>query len=188
MSSATYTSRLKQQYSKEIAPSLVKELSLKNKHEAPKVQTVIVSVGTGKSRDDKRVTEAVANTLTKITGQIPIETKARKSIAGFKLREGQKIGFKVTLRGNIMYDFIDKLINLVLPRVRDFHGINPNSFDKHGNISIGFRDQTVFPELGFDETVVLHGLQVTIVTNSGNPTYSKRLLELLGMPFEKNKE
>lgn len=190
MATATKTAvstapRLRTQYNETIAKELVKELGLKNPHQAPKLEKIVVNVGLGKAKDDKRIMEVATNTLTKITGQAPIQTTAKNSIAGFKLREGNKIGLKVTLRGDKMYEFADRLISLVIPRLRDFHGVNPKAFDKQGNYSLGFVDQSVFPELTFEETSPAHGLQVIFVINCEEKEHSRALLEKFGMPFEK---
>lgn len=187
---AAYTARLKSQYDTAIKQELFKELSLDNVHEVPRLEKIVINVGLGKAKDDKKLLEVAANTLRKITGQQPVETTAKQSIASFKLREGSKIGLRLTLRGNYMYEFLDRLVNIVLPRVRDFHGVSSKSFDKQGNYNLGFRDQTVFPELSFEDTTTPHGIQVTFVTRGGNPAHSRALLEKFGMPFEKtqNKE
>lgn len=182
---ATTAPRLRTQYSSTIAKELVKELGLKNPHQAPKLEKIIVNVGLGKAKDDKRIMEVATNTLTKITGQAPIQTTAKNSIAGFKLREGNKIGLKVTLRGDKMYEFADRLISLVLPRLRDFHGVSAKAFDKQGNYSLGFTDQSVFPELTFEETSPTHGLQVNFVITCEEKDHARALLEKFGMPFEK---
>jgi large subunit ribosomal protein L5 len=144
-----------------------------------------VNIGLGRAKDDKKVLEVATNTLRKITGQQPVETIAKNSIAGFKLREGNKIGLKVTLRGDKMYEFMDRVISLVLPRLRDFHGVSNKAFDKQGNYSLGFVDQSVFPELSFDETTTAHGLQVVFVIKSQEKAHAKALLEKFGMAFEK---
>ena len=178
-------SRLRTEYKDKIASELVKELGLKNPHEAPKLEKVIINSGLGKAKDDKKVIEVASNTLRKITGQQPIETVAKNSIAGFKLREGNKIGLKVTLRGDKMYEFTDRMINVVLPRLRDFHGVSNKAFDKQGNYSIGFTDQSVFPELSFEETTTPHGLQAVFVISCIEPAHAKALLEKFGMPFQK---
>lgn len=184
----TTTARLKQLYVHEYVPALQKELELKNVQEVPRLEKIVLNVGLGRAKDDKKVMEVATNTLRKVTGQQPIQTTARKSIASFKLREGNKIGLKVTLRGDRMYEFLDRLINLVLPRLRDFHGVSIKAFDPSGNYSIGLTDQSVFPELSFDETTTPHGLQVVLVIRANNPTHSRALLEKFGMPFEKVKE
>lgn len=177
--------RLRIQYNETISKELVKELGLKNPHEAPKLEKVIVNVGLGKAKDDKKILEVATNTLRKITGQQPVETLAKNSIAGFKLREGNKVGLKVTLRGDRMYEFTDRVITVVLPRLRDFHGVKKKAFDGQGNYSIGFTDQSVFPELSFEETTNVHGLQVIFVINAKEKAHSRALLEKFGMPFEK---
>ncbi|MGH7237667.1 MAG: 50S ribosomal protein L5 [Candidatus Saccharimonadales bacterium] len=164
---------------------LQKELGLKNVHKVPRLEKITVNVGLGRSKDDKRAAEVAVNTIRRITGQQPIETSAKKSIAGFKLRAGEKIGLKVTLRGDKMYEFADRLINLVLPRLRDFHGVSPKSFDRQGNFSIGLSDQSVFPDLTFEETTMAHGLQVVFVINCQEQAHARALLEKFGMPFEK---
>src|ERR1035438_4663665 len=169
--------RLKADYNKRLAPELQKTLKLKNPHEVPRLEKIVLNIGLGKAKDEKKVIEAAKNTLRKITGQQPNETKAHKSIAGFKLREGNTIGLKVTLRDARMYEFLDRLINIVLPRLRDFHGVSLGSFDKQGNYSIGFTDQSVFPELSFDETTTAHGLQVILVIKCKEMYQAKALLE-----------
>jgi large subunit ribosomal protein L5 len=181
----TATARLKQLYKEQYAKELQSELKLDNIHEVPVLEKIVINVGLGKAKDDKRAMEVATNTLRKITGQQPIETTARMSIASFKLREGNKIGLKVTLRDQQMYEFMDRLINIVMPRLRDFHGVKNKAFDKSGNYSVGFVDQSVFPELTFDETTYLHGLQVVFVIKSKSPEDSKALLVKFGMPFEK---
>lgn len=177
--------RLRVEYNDTIAPELIKELGLSNAHQAPKLEKVIVNIGLGKAKDDKKMMQVAANTLRKITGQQPMETFAKNSIAGFKLREGNKIGLKVTLRGEKMYEFTDRLITIVLPRLRDFHGVSAKAFDKQGNYSIGLTDQSVFPELSFEETTTVHGLQAVFVINCHEPAHAKALMEKFGMPFEK---
>jgi large subunit ribosomal protein L5 len=181
-----YEARLKTSYNQELAKSLSDELKLKNRHEVPKLEKIIVSAGLGRAKDDKRLLEVASNTLRKITGQQPIETIAKKSIASFKLREGNKVGLKVTLRDQRMYEFADRFINIILPRLRDFHGVSAGSFDKQGNFSIGLIDQSVFPELSYEDTATAHGLQVIFVINSKNPEHARVLLEKLGMPFERS--
>jgi len=181
----TTGARLRLQYHDTIAQELVSELGLKNIHEAPRIEKIVVNSGLGKAKDDKKVLEVATNTLRKITGQQPVETVARNSIAGFKLREGNKIGLKVTLRGDRMYEFLDRVITVVLPRLRDFHGVSAKAFDRQGNYSLGFTEQAVFPELSFDETTNPHGLQVVIVINCKEAAHARALLEKFGMPFEK---
>lgn len=181
----TTAARLKQDYNKTIAPDLHKELKLANVHQVPKLEKIVLSVGLGKQKEDKKMFEVAENTLLKITGQKPIITYAKQSIASFKLREGQKIGMKVTLRDRQMYEFLDRLINIVLPRLRDFHGVSSKAFDGQGNYNIGINDQSIFPELSFEETSNPHGMQITVVTGSQNVEHSRALLTKLGMPFEK---
>lgn len=182
---STYVARLKDLYNTKYAAELQKELGLKNFHQLPRLEKIVVNVGLGRAKDDKKIIETAKNTLRKITAQEPIETVAKLSIAGFKLREGNKIGLKVTLRGNRMYEFADRLINIVLPRLRDFHGVKAGAFDKSGNYSIGMVDQSVFPELTFEETTTAHGLQVVFVVRAEDKEHSRALLTKLGMPFEK---
>lgn len=179
------TVRLRSNYATKFVPELEKELGLKNVHQLPKLEKIVVNVGLGRAKDDKKVIETATNTLRKITGQQPVQTVAKKSIAGFKLREGNMIGLKVTLRGDKMYEFADRLISIVLPRLRDFHGVSNKAFDKAGNYSLGLTDQSVFPELSFEETTTAHGLQVVFVMNAHEQAHAKALLEKFGMPFEK---
>lgn len=187
---ATITSpnlpRLKQFYKEHVVAEIKKEFELDNVHQVPKLEKIVVSVGIGKNKDDKRHHEIVATTLRKITGQQPIDRMARKSIASFKIRAGMnRVGISVTLRGARMYEFLDRLINVSLPRVRDFHGVSAKGFDSSGNYNLGFTDQSVFPELSFEDTVVIHGLQITFVINNQHKEHSRALLEKFGMPFEK---
>lgn len=177
--------RLRALYNDTIAPELKEELGLKNVHQIPRVEKIVVNIGLGRGKDDKRLMEVATNTLRKITGQQPIETVAKNSIAGFKLREGNKIGLKVTLRGDKMYEMMDRLITVVLPRLRDFHGVSPKAFDRQGNFSLGMTDQSVFPELSFEETTTAHGLQFVFVIKAEEQAHSRALLEKFGMPFEK---
>jgi large subunit ribosomal protein L5 len=181
----SYKARLGVSYRGEWTKELMKELEISNVHQVPKLEKIVVSVGLGKAKDEKRLIEIATNTLAKVTGQKPIETKARKSIASFKLREGNVIGLKVTLRGDRMYEFADRLINIVLPRLRDFHGVSAKSFDKQGCYSIGLIDQSVFPELSFEETSTPHGLQVTFIIRAKNSEQARALLTKFGLPFEK---
>lgn len=182
---STSLPRLKKLYLEKSVAELQKELDLKNIHTVPALEKIVVNIGLGRAKDDKKMFEAAQNTLMRITGQKPIDTFAKVSIASFKLREGNKVGMKVTLRGDRMYEFLDRLINIVLPRLRDFHGVSLKAFDKQGNYSIGLTEQSIFPELSFEETTTQHGLQVVIVTTSNNPEQAKALLTKLGMPFEK---
>ena len=176
--------RLKREYTETVAKEVAKEFDL-NAMDVPRLEKIIVSVGLGKDKDNKRMFEVAENTLTKITGQKPIETVAKKSIANFKLREGQRLGLKVTLRGDMMFEFYDRLVNLVLPRLRDFHGVPAKSFDAKGNYSLGLKEQSVFHELSYDEISTAHGLEITVVTTSDDVAASKAVLAKLGMPFEK---
>jgi len=180
--------RLKALYDSTVVKELQAELSLGNVHQVPKLEKIVVSVGTGKSKDDKRALDTVKNTVTKITGQAPVERLAKKSIAGFKIRAGMgsPIGVSVTLRGARMYEFLDRLVNVALPRVRDFHGVKAKGFDRGGNYNLGIIEQSIFPELTFEETQVLHGLQVTFVMKSEDKAHSRALLEKFGIPFEKD--
>ncbi len=180
-----YVPRLKQQYIDTFRAELQKELDLTNSHEVPRLEKIVVNVGVGRAKDDKKLLEVASNTLRKITGQQPIEIPAKKAVASFKLREGNKIGLKVTLRGNRMYEFADRLISLILPRLRDFRGVSETAFDKSGNYSIGLGDQSVFPELTYEETTTVHGLQAVFVIKCQEPAHARALLEKLGMPFEK---
>jgi large subunit ribosomal protein L5 len=177
--------RLRTAYNTKFVAELEKELGLTNVHQVPRLEKIVINVGLGRAKDDKKIMEVATNILRKITGQEPIQTTAKNSIAGFKLREGNKIGLKVTLRGEKMYEFADRLINIVLPRLRDFHGVPAKAFDKQGNYSIGLTDQSVFPELSFEETTTPHGLQAVFVVRAENAEHSRALLSKFGMPFEK---
>jgi large subunit ribosomal protein L5 len=177
--------RLKALYKEQYVKELQAELKLDNVHQVPKLEKIVVSVGIGKNKDDKRHVEVVRNTLNKITGQAPVDRMAKKSIAGFKIRAGMnRVGISVTLRGARMYEFLDRLVNVALPRVRDFHGVGAK-FDKGGNYNLGLVEQSVFPELTFEETQVLHGLQVTFAIKNESAAHSRALLEKFGVPFEK---
>jgi len=179
------SARLKTLYNSTYAPELIKELELKNVHQAPKLEKITLNIGLGRAKDDKKLLEVAANTLKKITGQQPVETVAKLSIASFKLREGNKIGLKVTLRDERMYEFLDRFVNIVLPRLRDFHGVKNTAFDRQGNYAIGLTEQSVFPELTFEETTTAHGLQIVMTIKAEAPEHSKALLTKFGMPFEK---
>ena len=178
--------RLKALYADTYVKELQAELDLTNVNEVPCLEKIVVSVGTGKVKEDKRMLEAVKNTLTKVTGQAPVERLAKKSIATFKIRAGMgaPVGIYVTLRGARMYEFLDRLVNITLPRVRDFHGVG-TKFDKGGNYNLGITDQSIFPELTFEETQLVHGMQVTFAIKNGNKVASRALLEKFGLPFEK---
>jgi large subunit ribosomal protein L5 len=184
--SPTTTPRLKALYKSKYVKELQAELNLGNVHQVPKIEKIVVSVGIGKNKDDKRYYEAVRNTITKITGQSPVDRMAKKSIATFKIRAGlNRVGISVTLRGARMYEFLDRVVNVSLPRVRDFHGVSAKAFDKAGNYNLGLAEQSIFPELTFEETQILHGLQITFVITGGDAKFSRALLEKFGIPFEK---
>ena len=181
--------RLKSLYQQTYVAELQKELELDNVNQVPKLQKIVVSVGIGKHKYDKRHHEMVVTTLRKITGQQPIDRMAKKSIATFKIRAGlNRVGVSVTLRGTHMYEFLDRLVNIALPRVRDFHGVSAKGFDRKGNYNLGLIEQSIFPELTFEDTQTLHGLQITFVIQPSTPVYSRALLEKFGMPFEKTTE
>lgn len=180
------TPRLKALYSDKYVKELQAELNLGNIHQVPKLEKIVVSVGIGKNKDDKHFYEVVKNTLVKITGQAPVDRMAKKSIATFKIRAGlNRVGISVVLRGSRMYEFLDRFVNVSLPRTRDFHGVSAKAFDKAGNYNLGIVDQSIFPELTFEETQTIHGLQLTFVISGGDATYSRAMLEKFGMPFEK---
>lgn len=181
--------RLKQLYKESLASNLQKELNLDNPHQVPKLEKIVLNVGIGKHKDDKQYHELVFNTLRKITGQQPVDQMARKSIATFKIRAGlNRIGVSITLRDRRMYEFLDRLINVALPRVRDFHGVSKKAFDKAGNYSLGITEQSIFPELTFEDTNILHGLQVNFVISAKEPAHAEALLRGFGMPFEKEEK
>ncbi len=178
--------RLKALYQSQYVKELQAELNLANVNQVPKLEKITVSVGTGKNKDSKAHIEAVKNTITKITGQAPVERLAKKSIASFKIRAGMgaPVGVSVTLRGARMYEFLDRLVNVALPRVRDFHGVG-TKFDKGGNYNLGLTDQSIFTELTFEETQTIHGLQITFTIDNHDAAHSRALLEKFGLPFEK---
>ncbi len=177
--------RLQERYNKEIAPALFKAFSFKNVMQVPRVEKVIVNIGMGEALDNPKALESATSDLMQITGQKPVQTKARKSIANFKLREGRLIGTKVTLRGDRMWAFLDRLMNIALPRVRDFRGVSANAFDGRGNYTLGLKDQLVFPEIEYDKIDKLRGMEVTIVTSAKTDEQARALLQMLGMPFGK---
>ena len=177
--------RLQETYAKEIAPALMKKFNYKSVMQIPKLDKVVINVGCGEARDNPKIMDAILSDLAKITGQKPIVCKAKKSVANFKLREGMPIGAKVTLRGERMYDFLDKLINVSLPRVRDFHGISPKSFDGRGNYTLGVKEQLIFPEIDYDKVNRVRGLDVVIVTTANTDEEALELLTQVGMPFAK---
>ena len=177
--------RLKEYYRSDVAPALMKRFSYKSVMQIPKLEKVVVNVGAGEAKDNAKVIDSVISDLGIITGQKAVPTTARKSVANFKLREGMKIGAKVTLRGERMYEFVDRLFNLTLPRMRDFRGINPNSFDGRGNYSLGLKEQLIFPEIEYDKIDKIRGMDVIIVTTAQTDEESRELLSLLGAPFSK---
>jgi len=174
---------LKELYKKEVAGKLMKEFGYKNVNAVPKMTKVVVNVGFGKSLKEPKVAEAVEATLKRITGQKPLLTKAKKSISNFKLRAGQVVGAKVTLRGKRMYDFLEKMVKVALPRVRDFRGLSPTAFDENGNLTIGFKEHLSFPEIRPDEVERIHGLEVTVVTTAKNKAEAKKMFTYLGFPL-----
>jgi len=177
---------LKTRYEKEIVPALMKSLKISNIMQVPRVQKVIVNVGVGEALDNAKALDAAVGDIALVTGQKPVTTKARMSIANFKLREGRAIGVKVTLRGERMWSFLDRLMNVALPRVRDFRGISPNAFDGRGNYTLGLREQLVFPEIEYDKIDKLRGLEISIVTTARSDEAGRQLLQMLGMPFKKD--
>jgi large subunit ribosomal protein L5 len=177
-----------ERYTKEAAPALMKSMGYKNVMQIPRIEKVVVNIGAGEALDNPKALESASGDLAIITGQKPVQTKARKSIANFKLREGRLIGTKVTLRGKRMWAFLDRLINIALPRVRDFRGVSANAFDGRGNYTLGLRDQLVFPEIEYDKIDKLRGLEVTIVTSARDDDQARALLKLLGMPFSIKKD
>ena len=176
---------LKERYQQELVPALMKSLGLDNIMQVPRVEKVVVNIGVGEALDNAKALDAAVGDMTKVTGQKPIVTKARKSIANFKLREGRAIGVKVTLRGDRMWSFLDRLMNVALPRVRDFRGVSPNAFDGRGNYTLGLREQLVFPEIEYDKIDKLRGLEISIVTTARADEEGRQLLSMLGMPFRK---
>lgn len=178
--------RLQERYKNDVLPQLIREFSLRNVMQAPRVEKVVVNVGVGsETQNDNKALDAAVNDLTIITGQKPVVTKARKSISNFKLREGKPIGVKVTLRGQRMWWFLDRLMNIALPRVRDFRGVPADAFDGRGNYTLGLREQLVFPEIDYDKIDKLRGMEISIVTTAQTDEQGRRLLQLLGMPFAK---
>ena len=177
--------RLKEQYTSEIAPALMKKFGYKSVMQIPKLDKVVINVGCGEARDNAKIMDAIINDLSAITGQRPVVCKARKSVANFKLREGMNIGAKVTLRGARMYEFVDRLFNVALPRVRDFRGINGNSFDGRGNYNMGLKEQLIFPEIDYDKIDKVRGMDLCFVTTAKTDEEARELLTLMGAPFEK---
>ncbi len=175
--------RLKEAYKSEIAPALMKKFEYKSVMQIPKLDKIVLNVGCGEARDNSKVVDAITTDLSVITGQKPVVCRAKKSVANFKLREGMPIGVKVTLRGEKMYEFLDRFFNLALPRVRDFRGINPNSFDGRGNYAMGIREQLIFPEIEYDKIDAVRGMDVIFVTTAETDEEARELLRLLGAPF-----
>jgi large subunit ribosomal protein L5 len=181
--SAKERPRLRSKFEKEVAPALLKELELKNAMAVPRLNKIVVNMGMGEATQNSKILDPAVNELGQITGQKPIVTKAKKSIAAFKVREGQAIGTMVTLRGDRMYEFLDRLVNIVLPRVRDFRGVSTKSFDGRGNYTLGLHDQLIFPEISYEKVDKMKGMNVTIVTTAANDNQARALLKHLGMPF-----
>ena len=180
-----YIPRLKVKYSEEVAPALMKKFEYKSVMQIPKLDKITINVGCGEARDNAKVLDAVVADLTKIAGQKPVITKAKKSVANFKLREGMNIGAKVTLRGARMWEFLDRLFSIALPRVRDFRGINPNGFDGRGNYAMGVKEQLIFPEIEYEKIDKIRGMDIVIVTTATNDEHARELLTLMGAPFAK---
>ena len=178
-------SRLKEKYQKEVVPALQKEFDYNNPMQVPTVHKVVVNIGMGEAIQNAKAMDAAVSDLASITGQRPVITRAKRSVAAFKLREGMQIGCMVTLRGDRMYYFLDKLINVALPRLRDFQGISPEAFDGRGNYTLGLREQLVFPEIDYDKVDKVRGMEVSIVTTARTDEEGRRLLKLMGMPFKK---
>lgn len=179
-------SRLKETYLNEIAPAMQQKFGYKNVMQIPKVEKIVVNMGVGEAKENAKILDSAIADLQLITGQKPVVTKAKKSIANFKIREGMNIGCKVTLRGEKMYDFMDRLINLALPRVRDFRGVNPNAFDGRGNYSLGIKEQLIFPEVEYDKIDKVRGMDVIFVTTANTDEEARELLTMFNMPFAKN--
>ena len=177
--------RMKEKYTAEVAPALQKKFGYKSVMQIPKLDKIVINVGCGEARDNSKVVDAITKDLMQITGQKPVPCKAKKSVANFKLREGMTIGVKVTLRGERMYEFLDRLFNLALPRVRDFRGINPNSFDGRGNYSMGIKEQLIFPEIDYDKIDAVRGMDICFVTTANTDEEARELLTLMGAPFAK---
>ena len=175
--------RLKDYYKNDVAPALMKKFSYKSVMQIPKLDKIVINVGCGEARDNAKVIDAIVGDLAAITGQRPVVCKAKKSVANFKLREGMNIGAKVTLRGERMYEFLDRLFNVALPRVRDFRGINPNSFDGRGNYNMGLKEQLIFPEIDYDKIDAVRGMDICFVTTAKTDEEAKELLKALGAPF-----
>ena len=179
-------STMKTLYTNEVAPALLKKFNYKSTMQIPKLDKIVINIGLGEAKDNPKVVDAAMSDLAKITGQKPVVTKAKKSIANFKLRQGMNIGVKVTLRGEKMYEFIDRLFNVALPRVRDFRGINPNAFDGRGNYSLGIKEQLIFPEIEYDKIDKIRGMDIIFVTTAKTDEEGRELLTLMGAPFTRS--
>jgi large subunit ribosomal protein L5 len=177
--------RLRERYVNEVAPALMKKFNYKSVMQIPKLDKIVINVGCGEARDNPKVLDAIISDIKQITGQKPVVCKAKKSVANFKLREGMSVGVKVTLRGERMYEFLDRFFNLALPRVRDFRGINPNSFDGRGNYSVGVKEQLIFPEIDYDKIDKVRGMDICMVTTANTDEEARELLALMGAPFAK---
>ena len=177
--------RLKEKYLSEVAPALMNKFSYKSTMQIPKIEKIVINIGMGEAKDNAKAIEAAAADLAAITGQKPVVTKARKSVANFKLREGMNIGLKVTLRSERMYEFMDRLFNVALPRVRDFRGINPNSFDGRGNYALGIKEQLIFPEIDYEKIDKIRGMDIIFVTTANTDEEARELISLMGAPFSK---
>jgi len=178
--------RLKERYREEVIPALVKEFGYENVMQAPRLEKIVVNVGLGEAIQNAKALDSAAEDVSAITGQRPVITRAKKSIAAFKVRKGMSIGLTVTVRGDRMYEMLDRMVNAALPRIRDFQGVSPYSFDGRGNYSLGIKEQLIFPEVDYDKIERIRGLQVTVVTTARSDEEGKRLLELLGMPFARS--
>ncbi|MDD3925338.1 MAG: 50S ribosomal protein L5 [bacterium] len=179
-------SRLKDKYSKDVVPAMMEQFGFKNVMQVPRVTKIVINMGVGDAVQDPKLMDAAVNDLALITGQRPLVTKAKKSIASFKIREGMSVGCKVTLRGETMYNFLDKLVNAALPRVRDFSGVSAKSFDGRGNFALGLKEQLIFPEIDYDKVVKTRGMDIIIVTDSDDDDQARALLAKMGMPFREN--
>ena len=179
------TPRLQEKYKNEVVQAMIEKFGYKNIMEVPKLEKIVINMGVGEAKDNQKVLESAVADLTLIAGQKPVITKAKKSIATFKLREGMPVGAMVTLRGERMYDFLQKLICVVLPRIRDFRGISPKSFDGRGNYTLGLKEQALFPEITYEEVDLVKGMNVSVITTAGTDEEARELLRLLGMPFKK---
>ena len=177
--------RIKELYVKNVVPALEKELGLKNVNEIPKLTKIVINIGLSEAKDNPKVLEIATAELAASTGQKPLTCRARQSVSNFKIREGMPIGIKVTLRGNMMYEFFDRLVNVAMPRIRDFRGIEPNKFDGRGNFNIGLTEQYIFPEINVEKSDKARGMNITLVTSAKKDEHAKKLLEYLGMPFKK---